>query len=800
MARYNFRETETKWQNLWAEKKPFACDVYSSKPKMYILVEFPFPSGEGLHVGHPRSYTALDVVARKRRMEGYEVMYSIGWDAFGLPAENFAIKHGVHPNISTQKNINNFRRQLKSLGFSFDWDREVDTTDPTYYKWTQWMFLQMVKLGLAYKAPSEINYCPACRTTLANEEAIGGVCERCGKPVEKRTKEQWMLRITSYGDRLTSELSETNYLPSIIDQQRNWIGRSEGAEIDFTIEGVNDPLRVFTTRPDTLFGATYMVLAPEHPLIDQLKDRITNFGEVLAYRQQAAAKTEIDRTDATKTKTGVALKGLSVRNPATGHNIPVWTSDYVLMGYGAGAIMSVPAHDQRDWDFATKFNLPIVEVISGGDVSKEAYSGDGTLVNSGFLNGLTVEQAKAKMIDWLRENTIGDAKTNYKLRDWVFSRQRYWGEPIPMVHCEKCGWQPLPEDQLPLVLPDLDDFTPPEDGSAPLAKLTDWVNTTCPCCGGAAKRETDTMPNWAGSCWYFLRYLDPHNDEEFCKKELMEKWLPVDWYNGGMEHVTLHLLYSRFWFKALGDAGKIAGKEPFYRRTAHGMILGPDGEKMSKSRGNVINPDSVVEQFGADVFRSYEMFMGEFDKVAQWSEETINGVARFLKRTWALTEKMDKDAHPTPAQTRALHRAIRDVGERIERMKFNTAVSALMELTNALSDCETVPASTLRTVATMLSLFAPHMAEEIWEVAGGQGLASQQTWPQYDPALIEEDTVTVAVQVNGKLRATIQLPKGVAKEEAEKAALAEESVQRALNGNVPRKIIVVPDKIVNVVG
>ncbi len=799
MSAYDFKATEAKWQSLWETAKPFACNVRSDKPKMFVLVEFPYPSAAGLHVGHPRSYTALDVIARKRRMEGFEVMYGMGWDAFGLNAELYAIKTGIHPRVTTQTNTANFRRQLKALGFSFDWDREIDTTDPAYYKWTQWMFLQLFKQGLAYKAPTQINFCPACKTTLANEEVVNGGCERCGGPVERRIKEQWMLRITQYGDRLANELDTVNYISPVVDQQRNWIGRSEGAEINFTIAGVNDPLRVYTTRPDTLFGATYMVLAPEHALIDQLKNRITNWADVEAYRKLAASKSDIDRTDLSRDKTGVCLKGLSVRNPATGKDIPVWISDYVLMGYGAGAIMAVPGHDERDWAFATKFGLPVVEVVSGGDVTTGAYAGDGLLVNSGFLNGLSVPDAKAKMIAWLADQGLGAPKVNYKLRDWIFSRQRYWGEPIPLVHCADCGWVPLPEDQLPLVLPELDDFRPTDDGSAPLAKLTDWVNTTCPHCGGKAVRETDTMPQWAGSCWYYMRYLDPHNDKAFCDRDILDKWLPVDWYNGGMEHTTLHLLYSRFWHKALADGGFVPGLEPYGRRTSHGMILGSDNEKMSKSRGNVVNPDAVVEQHGADVFRTYEMFMGDFDKTAPWSDTAINGVARFLKKIWALVERADATAAPTLEQSKALHRTLRDVSDRIERMKFNTAVSALMELTNLLTASDTVPASLMRDVITMLSLFAPHMAEEAWEKLGGQGLASQQAWPVFDPALATDDTVTLAVQVNGKLRATIQLPRGTSAEDTETAALADDSIRRVLDGKTPKKVIVIPDRIVNVV-
>ena len=799
MSRYNFRETEAKWQSLWEKGKPYACDVRSAKPKMFLLVEFPYPSAAGLHVGHPRSYTALDVVARKRRMEGYEVMYGMGWDAFGLNAELYAIKTGIHPRETTKQNTDNFRRQLKMLGFSFDWDREVDTTDPKYYKWTQWMFLQMFRQGLAYKAPTQINFCPACKTTLANEEVINGGCERCGGPVERRIKEQWMLRITQYGDRLTNELDSVNYISPVVDQQRNWIGRSEGAEIDFSVAGTDEKLRVYTTRPDTLFGATYMVLAPEHALLDKLKGKITNFAEVEDYRKAASRKSDIERGDASKEKTGVCLKGLTATNPATGKEIPLWISDYVLMGYGAGAIMAVPGHDERDWAFAKKFGLPIMEVVSGGNVAEGAYTGDGKAVNSDFLNGLDVTAAKKKMIAWLEEKKLGTAKVNYKLRDWIFSRQRYWGEPIPLVNCAKCGWTPLPDDQLPLVLPDLDDFKPTEDGSAPLAKLTSWVNTACPCCGGPAERETDTMPQWAGSCWYFMRYLDPHNDKAFCARDILDKWMPVDWYNGGMEHTTLHLLYSRFWHKALADGGHVPGLEPYARRTSHGMILGSDNEKMSKSRGNVVNPDAVVEMHGADVFRTYEMFMGDFDKTAPWSDNSISGVARFLRKIWALVERADKAAAPTEAQNKALHRCIRDVGDRIERMKFNTAVSALMEWSNTLSADETVPASVMQTVARLLSPFAPHQAEEMWEELGGRGFVCQQPWPVFDPALAENDVVTLGVQVNGKLRATITLPKGASQSEAESAALAEDTVQKALGGKPPRKVIVVPDRIVNVV-
>ncbi len=799
MSDYNFQEIEAKWQDLWEKQKPFACDVLSDKKKMFLLVEFPYPSAQGLHVGHPRSYTALDVIARKRRMENYEVMYGMGWDAFGLSAEVYAVRTGIHPRITTRENINNFRRQMKSIGFSFDWDREIDTTDPHYYKWTQWMFLQMVKQGLAYKGPTQINYCPNCKTTLANEEVINGGCERCHGPVEKRIKEQWMLKITQYADRLAQELDTVNYISPVVDQQRNWIGRSEGAEITFTLKENNASITVFTTRPDTIFGASYMVLAPEHSLVDTLRPKISNWDAVEAYRLAAKQKTDIDRSDVTKEKTGVPLEGISVINPATNAPIPVWISDYVMMGYGSGAIMAVPGHDDRDWAFAKKFHLPILDVISGGNVQESAYTGDGVLVNSGFLNGLNVTDAKARMIEWLQKHDMGSAKINYKLRDWIFSRQRYWGEPIPMVLCQACGWVPLPDDQLPLVLPELEDYRPTDDGSAPLAKLTDWVKTTCPCCQGPAERETDTMPQWAGSCWYFMRYLDPKNDQAFCDPKILEKWLPVDWYNGGMEHTTLHLLYSRFWYKALADAGIVPGIEPYGRRTSHGMILGTDNEKMSKSRGNVVNPDSVVEAYGADVFRTYEMFMGDFDKTAPWSDGTINGVARFLRKVWALLEKIDSSAPPSIEQEKALHRAIHDVGERIERMKFNTAVSALMECINAFAQADSLPPSLLGDFCKLLSPFAPHMAEEIWQQLGNQGLVCQQSWPTYDSALLVDDSVTIGVQVNGKLRATITISKGASNLEAEAAALAEEGVKRALEGKTPRKVIVVPDRIVNIV-
>ena len=809
MADYEFAQTETKWQKIWDERHAYACDVRSDKPKMFLLVEFPYPSGEGLHVGHPRSYTALDIVARKRRMEGFEVMYGMGWDAFGLPAENYAIKTGIHPRQTTEKNINKFRSQLKALGFSFDWSREVNTTDPHYYKWTQWMFLQLFRQGLAYKKPMTLNYCPSCKTTLANEEVVDGACERCGTKAERRLKDQWMLKITQYADRLATDLDGTTYIPPVIEQQRNWIGRSEGAEISFAIPGSNEHIDVYSTRPDTLFGATYLVIAPEHRLIEALETRIANNAEVAAYALAASRKSDLERTELAKTKTGVELKGVTAINPATGHEVPVWVSDYVLGTYGTGAIMAVPGHDARDWDFAKAFNLPIVEVVSGGNVHEAAHtdSETGKMVNSGFLDGLDPKAAKTRMTQWLTEKKAGSAKVNYKLRDWVFSRQRYWGEPIPLVQCDAAcqgadTWIPVPESQLPITLPPLDNFQPTDDGVSPLARATDWVKTTCPHCHGPALRETDTMPQWAGSCWYFMRYLDPHNQQEFCAPDILKKWMPVDWYNGGMEHTTLHLLYSRFWYKALADAGVVPGVEPYYRRTSHGMILGHDGEKMSKSRGNVINPDAVVEQWGADVFRIYEMFMGEFDKTAPWNDQSLVGVARFLKKIWALAERATPDASPTPAMEKALHQCIHDVTERIERMKFNTAVSALMEFANSLAGDTALPADTVLTIARLLSPFAPHMAEEIWQKLGGYegqggGFVCQQDWPKADPALLAHDRMVIAIQINGKLRATIEVDAAASEDDVAAAAMAETSVAERLEGVTVKKRIYVPGKILS---
>lgn len=804
MADYEIAKTEAKWQSIWDAQQAYACNVRSDKPKMFLLVEFPYPSGEGLHVGHPRSYTALDIVARKRRMEGFEVMYGMGWDAFGLPAENYAIKTGIHPRQTTEKNINKFRSQLKALGFSFDWAREVNTTDPHYYKWTQWMFLQLFKQDLAYKKPMTLNYCPSCKTTLANEEVVDGKCERCGTVVERRLKDQWMLKITQYADRLVQELDTVNYIPPVVEQQRNWIGRSEGAEISFAVAGTNEHIEVYSTRPDTLFGATYLVIAPEHALVERLTNKITNMADVAAYAQKASHKSDLERTELAKTKTGVPLAGVTAINPATGKEIPVWVSDYVLATYGTGAIMAVPGHDERDWDFARAFDLPIVEVVSGGNVAEAAHTDSerGQMVNSGFLDGMSPTDAKARMTSWLAERGAGKAKVNYKLRDWVFSRQRYWGEPIPLVQCDNaCSgegtWIPVPEDQLPVTLPPLDNYQPTEDGVSPLGRVTDWVRTTCPKCGGAATRETDTMPQWAGSCWYFMRYLDPHNQQAFAAPDILEKWLPVDWYNGGMEHTTLHLLYSRFWFKALADAGVVPGIEPYNRRTSHGMILGHDGEKMSKSRGNVINPDAVIEAWGADVFRVYEMFMGEFDKTAPWNDQSLVGVSRFLKKVWALTDRVTADAPISIADEKALHQAIHDVSERVERLKFNTAISALMELVNSLSGDSQLPASLVMTIARLLSPFAPHMAEEIWEKLGGVGLACHQHWPKADPALLAQDKMVIAVQINGKLRATIELAAGASEDDVAAAAMAEASVAERLQGVTVKKRIYVPGKILS---
>ena len=799
--KYDHKQVEKKWQDIWDEKQCFQAENGSDKEKFYALVEFPYPSGQGLHVGHPRSYTALDIVARKKRMQGYNVLYPMGWDAFGLPTENFAIKNHVHPAEVTKKNIARFKSQLKSLGLSFDWSREINTTDPSYYKWTQWIFLQLFKKGLAYKKEMSVNWCTSCKCVLANEEVVNGVCERCGSEVVHKTKSQWMLAITKYAQRLIDDLDDVDYIERVKIQQKNWIGRSTGAEVDFkTTEG--DTLTVYTTRPDTLFGATYMVISPEHPMIEQWGDKLANIADVRAYREEAARKSDFERTELNNDKTGVKLAGVAAINPVNGKEIPIFVSDYVLMGYGTGAIMAVPAHDDRDWEFAKKFGCEIIEVVSGGeDVQKAAFTAKdetGILVNSDFLNGKTVKDAIPAMIEWLGEKGIGRAKVQYKLRDWVFSRQRYWGEPIPIVKCDKCGYVPLPEDQLPLELPNVHTYEPTDNGESPLAHMTDWVNTTCPCCGGPAKRETDTMPQWAGSSWYFLRYMDPHNDKALASKEALEYWSPVDWYNGGMEHTTLHLLYSRFWHKFLYDIGVVPTREPYAKRTSHGMILGENGEKMSKSRGNVVNPDEIVDTYGADTMRLYEMFIGDFEKAAPWSPKSIKGCRRFLERVWSLAEKVQDGDEYSKEHEALMHRTIKKVGEDADNLKANTAIAALMTMLNEFYD-KGVNRAEYKTFLALLNPFAPHITEELWQQLGETGLLSVAPWPAYDEAKTVESTVEMAVQVNGKLKGTIKLAADADKQAAIDAALAEEKVQHAIEGKQIVKQIVVPGKIVNLV-
>ena len=799
--KYDHKQVEKKWQDIWDEKQCFHAENDSDKEKFYALVEFPYPSGQGLHVGHPRSYTALDIVARKKRMQGYNVLYPMGWDAFGLPTENFAIKNHVHPAEVTKKNIARFKSQLKSLGLSFDWSREINTTDPSYYKWTQWIFLQLFKKGLAYKKEMSVNWCTSCKCVLANEEVVNGVCERCGSEVVHKTKSQWMLAITKYAQRLIDDLDDVDYIERVKIQQRNWIGRSTGAEVDFkTTEG--DTLTVYTTRPDTLFGATYMVISPEHPMIEQWADKLNNIEDVRAYREEAARKSDFERTELNKDKTGVKLDGVAAINPVNGKQIPIFVSDYVLMGYGTGAIMAVPAHDDRDWEFAKKFGCEIIEVVSGGeDVQKAAFTAKdetGILVNSDFLNGKTVKDAIPAMIEWLGEKGIGHAKVQYKLRDWVFSRQRYWGEPIPIVKCDKCGYVALPEDQLPLELPNVTSYEPTDNGESPLAHMTDWVNTTCPCCGGPAKRETDTMPQWAGSSWYFLRYMDPHNDKALASPEALKYWSPVDWYNGGMEHTTLHLLYSRFWHKFLYDIGVVLTKEPYAKRTSHGMILGENGEKMSKSRGNVVNPDEIVDTYGADTMRLYEMFIGDFEKAAPWSPKSIKGCRRFLERVWALADKVqDGDTYSEQHEV-LMNRTIKKVGEDADNLKANTAIAALMTMLNEFYD-KGVNKAEYKTFLALLNPFAPHITEELWQQLGEDGLLSVAPWPTYDEAKTVESTVELAVQVNGKLKCTIKLAVDADKQTAIDTAMAEEKVQHAIEGKQIVKQIVVPGKIVNLV-
>ena len=798
---YNFKSIEKKWQDRWEAEGAFHAKNDSDKPKYYTLIEFPYPSGMGLHVGHPRGYTALDIISRKRRMEGYNVLYPIGWDAFGLPTENYAIKNNVHPKIVTEKNIANFTRQLKMLGFSFDWSREVNTTDPQYYKWTQWIFLQLFKKGLAYKQEMPINWCTGCKVGLANEEVVNGVCERCGSPVEQRRKSQWMLKITEYAQRLIDDLDEVDYLEKIKTQQRNWIGRSEGAEVKFELSS-GDELIVYTTRADTLFGATYVVMSPEHPLVEKLKDQITNYGAVEEYKAAAARKSEFERTELAKDKTGVALEGIYAVNPANGDKLPVWISDYVLVTYGTGAIMAVPAHDTRDWEFAKKFNLPIIEVVSGGkNVQEEAYTDvyKGNMVNSGFLDGMPVKEAIPAMISWLEEKGLGKRKVNFKLRDWVFSRQRYWGEPIPLVYCEKCGWVPIDESELPLTLPEIEHFEPGENGESPLAKAYDWIETTCPHCGGPAKRETDTMPQWAGSSWYFLRYMDPHNNEALASREALEYWSPVDWYNGGMEHTTLHLLYSRFWHKFLYDIGVVPTKEPYMKRTSHGMILGENGEKLSKSRGNVVNPDEVVNEFGADAFRTYEMFIGAFDQATPWSQQGLKGCYKFLERVWNLQSIVTDEEGYSDDLEKSVHKTIKKVGEDFERMKFNTAIAAMMSLVNEFSKKGSVTKGEYMTLITLLNPVAPHMTEELWEMYGGKGLLSLSPWPKYDEDKTVDDEVEIVVQINGKIRDKMLAPADIDRDGLQTLALESDRVKALTEGKSIVKVIAVPGKLVNIV-
>ena len=797
--KYDFTDIEKKWQKRWDEEKTFAARLDKSKKKYYALVEFPYPSGQGLHIGHPRPYTAMDIVARKRRMQGYSVLFPIGWDAFGLPTENYAIKNHIHPAIVTERNIARFTEQLKSLGLSFDWDRTINTTDPDYFKWTQWIFLKLYEKGLAYKKEMSVNFCTSCKVVLANEEVVNGVCERCGSEVVHKVKSQWMLKITAYADRLIDDLKDLDFIERVKTQEINWIGRSYGAEVDFQTSA-GDKLTVYTTRPDTLFGATYMVVAPEHALVTAWKDKLKNYAQVEEYRAQAAKKSDFERTELVRDKTGVRLDGVYAINPVNGREIPIFISDYVLATYGTGAIMAVPAHDTRDWDFAKKFDLPIIEVVEGGDVQNEAYTdvADGVLVNSGFLDGLRVADAKEAVIKWLEEKGIGHKKVNYKLRDWVFSRQRYWGEPVPMVYCEKCGWVPLPESELPLRLPDVKDYEPTDTGESPLSKIEDWVNTTCPKCGAPARRETDTMPNWAGSSWYFLRYCDPNNMTELASKEALDYWMPVDWYNGGMEHVTLHLLYSRFWAKFLYDIGVLKCPEPYLKRTAHGMILGEDGQKMSKSRGNVINPDDVVKEYGADTLRLYEMFIGDFEKSAPWSPSAIRGCKRFLERVAGLPEIVSGSGVTAELES-AFHKTVKKVTLDIEDMKFNTAIAAMMSLLNDIYDHGSLTSDELNVFIRILCPFAPHLCEELWESIGEKPFASLAPWPEYDEAKTVEDTVEIAVQICGKLRSTITVSKTAETADAIAAAKADPKVAAALEGKTVVKEIYVPGKIVNIV-
>ena len=799
---YNHKVVEKKWQKVWDDEKAFAATNDYSKPKYYALVEFPYPSGQGLHVGHPRPYTALDIVARKRRMQGYNVLYPMGWDAFGLPTENYAIKNKIHPKIVTENNVKHFKDQLHSLGYSFDWDREINTTDPKYYKWTQWIFLKLFKAGLAYKKEMPINWCTSCKVGLANEEVVNGVCERCGAPVVRKVKSEWMLKITDYADKLIEGLNDVDYIERVKVSQKNWIGRSTGAEVDFQIKDTEDKLRIYTTRCDTLFGVTYMVVSPEHPYLDKYKDQIKNWEEIVAYREQASRKSDFERAELAKDKTGVAIDGLTAINPVNGKEVPIWVSDYVLMSYGTGAIMAVPAHDERDWEFAKKFHLPIIQVVAKNgeevDVNEAAFTdvATGVLINSDFLNGLEVKDAKEKMIKFLEEKGIGQAKTNYKLRDWVFSRQRYWGEPIPIVHCDKCGYVPIDESELPLLLPEVESYMPTDNGESPLAAMTDWVNTTCPCCGGPAKRETDTMPQWAGSSWYFLRYTDPHNDMALASPEALKYWLPVDWYNGGMEHTTLHLLYSRFWHKFLYDQGIVPTPEPYQKRTSHGMILGENGEKMSKSRGNVVNPDDIVQEYGADTLRTYEMFIGAFDLAASWSEDGVKGCRRFLDRVWKLQDLMtDEEGYSKDLETK-MHQTIKKVSNDFENLKYNTAIAAMMTLLNDFYKKGSITRGELKTLIILLNPVAPHITEEMWQIIGCEGRVYQQTWPEFDEAKTVESSVEIAVQINGKVKGTLGIQKDDPKDQV--IAKAKEVIADKLTGNIVKEIYV-PGRLVNIV-
>lgn len=799
--KYNHKAVEEKWQKIWEDKGVFHASDDTEKEKFYALIEFPYPSGQGLHVGHPRPYTALDTVARKRRLEGYNVLYPIGWDAFGLPTENYAIKNHIHPEIVTKKNIARFKKQIQSLGISFDWSREINTTDPEYYKWTQWIFIQLYKHGLAYKKEMNVNWCTSCKCVLANEEVVNGVCERCGSEVVHKVKSQWMLKITEYADRLINDLDLVNYPDRVKAQQKNWIGRSKGAEVDFTTT-TGDTLTIYTTRADTLYGATYMVISPEHPMIEKWADKISNMDEIKKYQEAAARKSDFERTEVAKEKTGVRIDGVNAINPVNNKEIPIFISDYVLVSYGTGAIMAVPAHDTRDWEFAKKFDLPIIEVVKGGNVQEEAYTdcAKGIMINSGMLDGLTVDEAKKKIIDWLTSEGKGHSKVNYKLRDWVFSRQRYWGEPIPMVYCEKCGYVPIDEKDLPLRLPMVESYEPTDNGESPLAKMTDWINTTCPCCGGKAKRETDTMPQWAGSSWYYLRYMDPHNKNAIASKEALNYWSPVDWYNGGMEHTTLHLLYSRFWHKFLYDIGVVPTPEPYAKRTSHGMILGENGEKMSKSRGNVVNPDEIVDEYGADTMRLYEMFIGDFEKAAPWSKASIRGCRRFVERYWNLQSVLIDGDKIRPELEGAFNKAIKKVGEDIENIKFNTAIATLMALINDISNVKSINKEELRIFSILLNPFAPHVTEEVYEACKlGNGILAEAEWPEYDESKCVDESVEIVVQVNGKIKAKLNIPVDADKDAVLDLAKNDENVKKSIDGMKIIKEIVVPKKLVNLV-